>query len=56
MKMSFKRARALLLDEFERTYLEALLERCRDNVSEAARVSEIHRSYFNRMLRRHGFR
>ena len=56
VEMSFKTARSLILDEFEKIYLSALLERCRDNVSEAARVSEIHRSYFNRMLRRHGLR
>ena len=35
-------------------YLVALLERCRGNVSQAAREAEIERASFHRLLRRHG--
>lgn len=37
-----------------RRYLVALLERCRGNVSKAAREAEIERASFHRLLRRHG--
>lgn len=54
--MTYKDARALVVEEFEARYLTALLERCRHNVSQAARESEIHRSYLTQMLKRHGLR
>jgi DNA-binding NtrC family response regulator len=55
-EMTYKDARALVVEEFEAKYLKALLERSRHNVSKAARESDIHRSYLTQMLKRHGLR
>lgn len=55
-KKSFKEARLLAVASFEAAYVRALLERCGGNVSEAARVSQIHRSYLNEMIKRHRIR
>lgn len=52
----FKDARAEAIRLFEREYLRQLLARTNENVSEAARLSDIHRSYLNEMLKRHGLR
>lgn len=54
--LKFKDARELALRDFEAAYLKALLERTDDNVSKAARVSDIHRSYLNLLLKRHQLR
>ncbi len=54
--MNYKDARAAIVDEFEGMYLRVLMERCRENVSRAARESDIHRSYLTQMLKRHGLR
>lgn len=54
--LAFKDARAEAIHTFEKDYLRELLARTKENVSEAARVSEIHRSYLNEMLKRHGLR
>ncbi|MBK8010638.1 MAG: sigma 54-dependent Fis family transcriptional regulator [Deltaproteobacteria bacterium] len=56
LRLSFKDARSMLLNEFESLYLTALLDRCRQNVSKASRESKIHRSYLNEMLKRHKLR
>jgi DNA-binding NtrC family response regulator len=45
-----------VLEELERRYLLALLERHGNNVSAAARASGIHRGNFYRLLWRHGLR
>ncbi|MEQ8276856.1 MAG: sigma 54-interacting transcriptional regulator [Deltaproteobacteria bacterium] len=55
-RMTYKDARSAIVDEFEGMYLRVLLERCRENVSKAARESDIHRSYLTQMLKRHGLR
>ncbi|MFO0729125.1 MAG: sigma 54-interacting transcriptional regulator [Myxococcota bacterium] len=52
----FKDARAQAIHAFEKTYLRALLAQAQENVSEAARLSDINRSYLNEMLKRHGLR
>jgi DNA-binding NtrC family response regulator len=49
-------ARNRLLAEFERAYLERLLERTRDNVAQAARDAKMARSHLNDLLRRHKIR
>jgi DNA-binding NtrC family response regulator len=46
-------ARALVVEEFERLYLSALLERSNGNVSRAAKESGINRSHLTQMLKRH---
>ncbi|MFO0722583.1 MAG: sigma 54-interacting transcriptional regulator [Myxococcota bacterium] len=56
LEETYKSARSLVLDEFERLYLARLLERSKDNVSSAARTADIHRTYLNEMLKRHGLR
>ncbi len=52
-KRTYKDARALVLSEFERLYLTALLERTGGNVSQAARESDINRTHLIQMLKRH---
>ena len=47
---SFREAKEL----FERRYIEALLQRVRGNVSEAARLAGLGRTYFHEKLRRFG--
>ncbi len=47
-------ARQRLVDSFERTYLEQLLERVRGNVSAAAREANTDRKSLWRLLRKHG--
>lgn len=54
--LPFKNARVQAILAFEKVYLRALLAKTEENVSEAARVSGIHRSYLNEMLKRHGYR
>jgi DNA-binding NtrC family response regulator len=44
------RRRALL--EFDRQYIQALLERTSNNISQAARAAGLDRSNFKRVLRR----
>lgn len=56
VERTYKGARSLVLDEFERIYLTKLLERSSDNVSSAARMADIDRTYLNEMLKRHGLR
>ena len=50
------RQRATLLAELESRYLTRLLERAGGNVSKAARIAEMNRSYLIEMLRRHGLK
>lgn len=51
---SYRDARAMLLREFERTYLSGLLKRSGGNVRQAARDARMDRSYLVELLRRHG--
>jgi DNA-binding NtrC family response regulator len=52
----YKDARAAVLRDFERTYLSELLARTSGNVSEAARVARMNRSYLIELLHKHGLR
>ncbi len=49
-------ARAEALAHFERSYLERLVARAGDNVSEAARLAKMDRPWLGQLLRRHGLR
>ncbi|MFT5355838.1 MAG: DNA-binding NtrC family response regulator [Polyangiales bacterium] len=55
-ELPFKKARIEVLRAFEVLYLAQLLERCTENVSEAARVAGIDRSYLFSLLKRHKLR
>jgi DNA-binding NtrC family response regulator len=44
------------VDQFEREYLKALVQRHRGNVSASAREARLDRSNFLRLMRRHGLK
>jgi DNA-binding NtrC family response regulator len=50
----FKEAKERLVDSFERDYIVHLMERCKNNVSRAARQAGIDRVYLHRLLKKHG--
>jgi transcriptional regulator with PAS, ATPase and Fis domain len=52
----FSEARRQALDDFERRYLAALLEKHEGHVSQAAAAARIDRVYLYRLLRRHGLK
>ena len=54
-KRPFKDAKNELVDDFERRYLDDLLERFKGNVTVAAREAGIDRVYLHRLLRKHGY-
>jgi DNA-binding NtrC family response regulator len=56
LELPYKDARAELLTDFEARYLPRLLERTEGNVSEAARVAHMDRSYLFTLLRKHRLR
>jgi transcriptional regulator with PAS, ATPase and Fis domain len=56
VSQSYATARRRALDQFERTYLQALLARHQGKVTLAAAAAEMDRVYFYRLLRRHGIK
>jgi DNA-binding NtrC family response regulator len=54
--MPFKEAKARVVDDFERRYIEALLDRHHGNLSAAARTAEVDRKHLRELLRKHGLR
>jgi DNA-binding NtrC family response regulator len=52
--LPFKDAKARIVDDFERAYLERLLERHEGNLSAAARAAEVDRKHLRELLRKHG--
>jgi DNA-binding NtrC family response regulator len=52
--MPFKQAKAQVVDEFERAYLERLLDRHQGNLSAAARSADLDRKHLRELLRKHG--
>ena len=52
----FKQAKARVVEEFERVYLKALLERHDGNLSAASRSADLDRKHLRELLRRHGLR
>lgn len=52
--LPYKRARAQMIEAFEREYVRGLLDRHEGNVSKAARVAGIDRVYLHRLLRKYG--
>ncbi len=56
LHLSYREARGALLEQFERRYLENLLQRSEGNVRKAARVGQMNRSYLIELLKRHEIR
>jgi DNA-binding NtrC family response regulator len=54
--LPYEVARRQAIDNFERAYVTALLDRMQDNVAAAAREAGVNRAYLHRLLRRHGLR
>jgi DNA-binding NtrC family response regulator len=54
--LPFREARQLVSDEFEKRYLQHLLERTGGNIRAASREASMNRSYLMELLRKHGFR
>jgi len=47
-------ARREAADEFERTYLERVLEETSGNISRAAAIAEVSRQMMHKLLRKYG--
>lgn len=56
MAMPLVEAKRLVAAEFERRYLVRVMERASGSVSEGARLSDLDRTNFRRLLQRHGLR
>jgi DNA-binding NtrC family response regulator len=54
--LPYKQARAAVTTEFERTYLTQLLAEAQNNVSRAARISQMDRSHLIELLHKHRLR
>ncbi len=54
--LPFKEAKARVVDDFERVYLEALLTQHKGNLSAASRSAEVDRKHLRELLRKHGLR
>jgi DNA-binding NtrC family response regulator len=54
--LPFKEAKAQVVDQFERQYLQVLLERHGGNLSAAARSAEVDRKHLRELLRKHALR
>ncbi|MEZ4223499.1 MAG: sigma 54-interacting transcriptional regulator [Polyangiaceae bacterium] len=56
LHLGYRDARGALLEQFERRYLEHLLQQTEGNVRKAARVGQMNRSYLIELLKRHEIR
>jgi transcriptional regulator of acetoin/glycerol metabolism len=54
--MPFKLAKDVVVNNFERSYVTALLEASGGNVSKAARAGGMDRMYLHRVIQKHGLR
>ena len=54
--LPYRDARQAMIERFERSYLEPLIERCEGNASKAAREADMDRNYLVSLLRKHGLR
>lgn len=50
---SYKEAKEIIVSPFEKKYLEALLRRCGDNISLAARKAEVDRKTIRNLIKKH---
>ena len=51
---TFKEAKELWIEQFERQYLEQLLGRNRNSLSAAAREADLDRKYLRKLVRKYG--
>lgn len=56
LEQGYKDARATVIFDFERRFLEELVERAEGNVSKAARLARMDRTYLIKLLQRHGLK
>ncbi len=56
LDLPFKTAKAQVVDQFEKEYLRALLEKHSGNLSAASRSAEVDRKHLRELLRKHGLR
>jgi transcriptional regulator with GAF, ATPase, and Fis domain len=56
VNVPYKIGKATLIESYERSYVEALMLDCEQNISRAARKAEIDRVYLLRLLDRYGLR
>ncbi len=56
LDLPYTQARAGVLEAFERSYLTHLLDKSGDNVSKAARMSQMDRSHLSELIRKHSLR
>lgn len=56
LDLPYSEAKDILVDRFEGQYVERLLERANGNVTSAARLAGMNRSYLTRVLNRRGLR
>ncbi len=54
--LSFNNARTMVLEAFERRYIEELLRDCGGNVTHAARLAQKERRLFGRMIKRYNIK
>jgi DNA-binding NtrC family response regulator len=52
--LPFKQAKAQIVDQFERAYLERLMDHHHHNLSAAARAADLDRKHLRELLRKHG--
>ncbi len=52
----FRTAKEAVVEAFERSYIGPLLERCNGNISKAARVARMDRTYLHQLAQKYGFR
>lgn len=52
LNMSFRDAKKLVLERFEKKYIMGLLEQTSNNISQAARIAEMDRANFRRLLKK----
>lgn len=54
--LSYREARQLAMDSFERAFCAKLVERCGSNASQAARLAQMDRNHLVSLLKKHGLR
>jgi two-component system response regulator HydG len=54
LAMTYAAAKEMVLQRFEKTYIDGLMSACEQNISAASRRAGLDRSNFKRLLRKHG--